>query len=372
MAREDRAARKVSALRRSRVPAESPRMTKDDYKGLNIAWPKGLAPVPHPIDPAPSRNARLPRVDAIAMMDTEAEAEAMCDVLTPGHYYSDWYIYARNYNAYVDQLGPRSNALPSKSPYLGQYFVVSIGRLKVLVYKTNLHMHDDVKQMPNGSYSLPIRQMLQQVIEDAKPRLFLTTGTSGGVYPNMQLGDVVATRAARFYCKEDFKNAPFNNKTFKSDWDVPKEYTPAAQKLMQKFAKNLQGKGEPPAKQCSANTSNKYPTDIYFDGTRDIPPFHPILTTDFFEFGTSTNKLNRLGVAVEMDDACLGLVCSEMKNPPLWASVRNLSDPCINGDQPYSAQSNCADFYYSKYGYWTTVMSGITTWAILAGFGAKQ
>lgn len=370
MAREDRAARKVSAFRRTRVPAESPRMTKDDYKGLNIAWPKGLAPVPHPIDPAPSPNARLPRVDAIAMMDTEAEAEAMCDVFTPGHYFTDWYTYARNFGAYVDQLGPRSAA--KDAHYLGKYYVVTIGRLKVLVYKTNLHMHEDAKLMPNGSYSLPIRQMFQQMIEDARPRLFLTTGTSGGVYPHMQLGDVVVTRAARFYCKEDYKNAPFNNKTFESDWDIPKDYAPAAHKLMQKYAKNLHGKSEPPSAHCSSNTSGKYPTDIYFDGTRDIPPFHPILTTDFFEFGTTTNKLYRAGVAVEMDDACLGLACSEMKNPPLWASVRNLSDPCINGDQPYHTQSNCAEFYYSKYGYWTTVMSGITTWAILAGFGARH
>lgn len=365
----DRAARKVMAARRTHAPVESPRLTKDDYKGPSIAWPKGLAPTPHPLDAPPSKNARLPRVDAVAMMDTEAEAEAMSDVLTPGHYYSSWYTYARNFDAYRNQIKP--GALKQGQDFLGLYFVITVGKLRVLVFKTNLHMHEDAYKLPNGSYSLPIKQMLAQVIDEARPRLFLTTGTSGGVYPDMQLGDVVVTRAARFYCKEDFKNAPFNNKTFRSDWKIPTEYADTAHRLMQKFAKNLHDKGEPATPHCSANDSGKYPTNIYFDGTRDIPPFHPILTTDFFEFGTTVNKLDRLGVAVEMDDACLGLACSEMKNPPLWASVRNLSDPCINGDQPYQQQANCADFYYSKYGYWTTVMSGITTWSILAGFGAK-
>jgi hypothetical protein len=137
---------------------------------------------------------------------------------------------------------------------------------------------------------------------------------------------------------------------------------------MARYAKNLTGKGKPPAKTCSTNNSNKYPVDIYFDGVGIIPPYHPILTTDSFMFGTSKNKLYKKGVAVEMDDAVLGLVCKEMENPPLWASVRNCSDPCINGDLPYEEQSNCAEFYYSEYGYWTTVMSGITSWGILAGF----
>src|SRR6185295_8774174 len=73
--------------------------------------------------------------------------------------------------------------------------------------------------------------------------------------------------------------------------------------------------------------------DIKLDG-RDMPAFHPMLTTDFFEFGTSKNNLQLQGAAVEMGDAVLGLVSSEMPNPPKWAVIRNLSDPQINGDLP--------------------------------------
>src|SRR4051812_20988493 len=65
---------------------------------------------------------------------------------------------------------------------------------------------------------------------------------------------------------------------------------------------------------------------IRLDG-RDMRAFHPILTTDYFEYGTTTNGLEKLGAAVEMGDAALGLACSELDQPPYWAVIRNISDP---------------------------------------------
>lgn len=339
----------------------------------DIPFPKGLQPVPKPMKPVPGPNDSLPKVDVIAMMDTAAESQAMADVLTPGYDRTTWYPYAKNFEKhYLPLIGPRGPSRMTKR--LGSYFVVEINKVKVLVYKTELHMHEDAKKMPNGSMSLPIKDMLAQMIGDARPKLFLTTGTSGGVYCDMSLGDVAVSRAARFTCFKDFKSAPFNNKTFKSDWDISKKYMTQAGKLMQRYADRLTGKvepkGTPPSSQCACSP-DKYPTKIHFDGQDGIPEFHPILTTDIFEFGTSTNNLDKLGMAVEMDDAVLGLVCSEMKSPPKWACVRNLSDPTINGHLAYSAQEKCAVYYYQKFGYWTTVMSALTTWGIIAGFGAK-
>jgi hypothetical protein len=136
------------------------------------------------------------------------------------------------------------------------------------------------------------------------------------------------------------------------------------------FAGHLTGQNEPrdtpPSSNCACSGPG-YPTNVYLDGTHDIPAFHPILTTDYFEFGTSTNNLEKLGMAVEMDDACLGLACSELTSPPHWACVRNMSDPCINGKLGAAQQESCAEYYYTKFGYWTTVMSALTTWAIIAG-----
>jgi nucleoside phosphorylase len=350
--------------------ATAPPTAKGTY-AENIPFPPGLAPTPKPIVPAPKPDAALPSADVIAMMDTSAEAAAMADVLTPGHRPPTWYPYAKNFTTkFLPQIGPQG---PSRESHrLGSYFITEIGGLKVLVYKTELHMHEDAKKLPNGTYTLPIRDMFKQMIADARPKVFLTTGTAGGLYCSMHLGDVLVSRAAEFYCQKDFASAPFNHQKFQSKWTVPDKYVAAAEKLMQGFAGHLTGKtephGSPPNSDCACSGPG-YPTNIYYDGTHDIPAFHPILTTDFFEFGTSTNNLEKLGMAVEMDDACLGLACSEIKSPPQWACVRNASDPAINGKLAYSLQENCAEYYYTKFGYWTTAMSALATWAIIAGLG---
>jgi nucleoside phosphorylase len=334
----------------------------------NIPFPAALAPTPKPISPAPKPDASLPKADVIAMMDTSAESAAMADVLTPGHRPTSWYPYAKNFTTkFLPQIGP--DAPSRESHRLGSYFMTKIGKLNVLVYKTELHMHEDAKKLPDGSYTLPIKDMFKQMIADAKPKVFLTTGTAGGVYCSMHLGDVMVSRAAEFYCQKDFAAAKFNHQKFQSKWTVPAKYVAAAEKLMQGFAGHLTGHGDPhgtpPSADCACSSPG-YPTNIYYDGTHDIPAFHPILTTDFFEFGTSTNNLEKLGMAVEMDDACLGLACSELKSPPRWACVRNASDPCINGKLAFTQQENCAEYYYTKFGYWTTVMSALATWAIIA------
>ena len=40
-----------------------------------------------------------------------------------------------------------------------------------------------------------------------------------------------------------------------------------------------------------------------------------MVTTDYFEYGTSANRLDKEGAAVEMGDAVLGLLCSEFDDP---------------------------------------------------------
>jgi nucleoside phosphorylase len=335
----------------------------------NIPFPAGLGPTPKPITPAPKPDDSLPQADVIAMMDTAAESAAMADVLTPGHRPTTWYPYAKNFTTeFLPQIGP--NGPSRQSQRLGSYFMTQIGNKKVLVYKTELHMHEDAKKLANGSFTLPIKDMFKQMIADAQPQVFLTTGTAGGLYCSMHLGDVMVSRAAQFYCQKDFASAPFNHQKYQSSWNVPINDLAAAESLMQGFAGHLTGqnepRGSPPSADCACSGPG-YPTNIYLDGTHDIPAFHPILTTDFFEFGTSTNNLEKLGMAVEMDDACLGLACSELASPPRWACVRNMSDPCINGKLGDQQQESCAEYYYTKFGYWTTVMSALTTWAIIAG-----
>ncbi len=365
----------ATKLKYGKEPVVKPEAALTGAAAKSIPFPKGLAPVPQPMTSTPDPNASLPQVDVIAMMDTGPESRAMADVLTPGVQAINWYPYTKNFEKHFVPLISPSAPARKDSHRLGSYFITMINGLKVLVYKTELHMHEDAIKLPNGSYSVPIKDMFVQMIGDAKPKVFLTTGTAGGVYCSMRLGDVVVSRAARFDCAKDFASAPFNQQTYESNWTVPATRFPQAQKLMQGFASHLTGttdpKGTPPQSNCPCSPVT-YPTDIYLDGTKDIPAFHPILTTDFFEFGTNSNNLEKIGMAVEMDDACLGLACSGMNAPPHWACVRNLSDPTINGALAQKAQESCAVYYYAKFGYWTTVMSALTTWGIIAGLGDNQ
>ncbi len=335
-------------------------------RATDIAFPAKLTP--NPLKTALLSDGSLPRADVVIMCDTVAEASATADVLTPGVEAAAWAHYVKGYGLLHHLVGPRGPSNFSKR--LGSFCLTQISGKRVLVYKTEMHMHPDAKRLSNGQYTLPIKIMLAQIIDEVQPEVFLTTGTAGGVYEKMSLGDVVVSRAAQFACHGDFAKAPFNGKKFQSDWEVPTGYVDDAHTMMHGFSQHLVGdkdpRGTPPSADC-ATERKSYPTRIYMDGQSGIPEFHPILTTDTFEFGTTVNRLDKAGMAVEMDDAVLGLVCSETKSPLRWACVRNLSDPTINGALAKKMQGRCAEYYYSKFGYWTTVNSALASWAIVAG-----
>jgi hypothetical protein len=183
-------------------------------------------------------------------------------------------------------------------------------------------------------------------------------------------------------CKEEFGTAPFNGKTYKSQWKVPTSHIADAESLMAGFAGDLQ---EPavgaPSPEYSGAGSLSEPTQndtpaIHLDGAGAMPAFHPILTTDYFEYGTTANRLDQKGAAVEMGDAALGLACEELRRakitPPKWAAVRNMSDPVIEGELPakqfhLNEQTTWAVAFYTGYGRYTSIMSSLAAWAIIAG-----
>ena len=100
-------------------------------------------------------------------------------------------------------------------------------------------------------------------------------------------------------------------------------------------------------------------------------PLPDVVTTDFFAFDDTSNTfaLQGLGGAVEMGDAVLGLVTQGLGTAaPLWTAVRNASDPEIDstGLTEKEAATKAAQIY-ERYGYWTTIPSAITCWALIVG-----
>jgi hypothetical protein len=309
---------------------------------------------------------------------------ALCDVLTPKMTRDHWYRYARNFEKFDPLI--RRGAPAKNAKRLGSYFLTKIGDKNVLCIKSELHLNQDGIQSPphgsSGNATLPVRNFFHQILDETDPLLIITTGTAGAVFHEHDLGDVLVTRGAKFRVQSEFRNAPFANKMYTCNWNVPKQYFDKAIELMQLFKDKL---AEPEFLPPTVNFAplNNLPKpvrqnvpNIILDDGNQMPRFHPILTTDFFEFGTSINHLEREGCGVEMGDAVLGLVIEERKgggvSAPNWLVIRNCSDPQINGElrnkpAKQSLQAMWAVYYYKGFGYWTSVMSAITTWAIIAG-----
>ena len=342
-------------------------------------WPDGLAPAPFALEPDPSPFDALPKADYLVVTWTVAELEALADVLTPGVKRNAWYRYARGFEKHYLPL-IRDGAPSKKAKRLGSYYMTKIGAATVVLFKSELHLNQDGIMQPEGYATLPVKDLMVQLMKEVQPKLVITVGTAGASNPEHWLGDVYVTRAARFRCNSEFGKAPYNNTTYTSDFPIPTARLADANQLLKLQEPNLV---EPDF--CPPTGHYPWPGDnipgtknkprIRLDGgggEDDFEAFHPMLSTDFFEFGTTQNGLWKHGCALEMGDAALGLAAQEMgADAPRWIVIRNASDPAINGKLPRGAravdmQAHWAVWYYEAYGYWTSVNSAIATWGIIA------
>lgn len=338
---------------------------------LDLPWPAGLEPQPAELADEPDEHDPMPRADVIVVTWTVAEMLALADVLTPGvNPRTRWYRYKRGFE---DEFLPQiRNGAPSRmAGRLASYYPVRIGSRKVLCVKSELHLNQDGKKTGAGTATLPVAKLIRQLIDEVQPKLVITVGTAGGTLDDAHLGDVMITRAAQFRLSQEFRSEPFARTKYTSPGTIRKKHLDTAAELMQVHARELAepALGPPtpfydwpgPLVPGIVNTPR-----LLVEG-RDFPKGLPMLTTDFFEFGTSTNGLGALGCGVEMGDAAFGLVAEELGDAaPKWLVIRNASDPQINGHLPTEMQAHWAVWYYETYGYWTSVNSAIATWAMIA------
>ncbi len=343
---------------------------------IAIDWPADLAPTPKPLDSSPEPSDRLPIADVVVITWTVDEADALAEVLTPGFNRMKWYPYAHNFEQLRDQI--RAGAPARNAARLGSYMPTQVGSKSVLCVKSELHMNQDgISSKTNpGTATLPVKELFRQVLEETGCTHLLTIGTAGATHEAFGLGDVVISRAAKFRCAREFRAEAFNGQAYHSEWQIPTQHFGTAERLMRPLGDRLE---EPPIGPPTKAYEWSGPVlagrgnlpQIRLDG-RDMPEFHPILTTDYFEYGTSANRLDHDGCAVEMGDAVLGLLADELGTPTRWAAVRNMSDPVINGDLPakefrINEQTTWAVAYYTAFGRDTSVCGAIATWAIIAG-----
>lgn len=343
---------------------------------LDVAWPAGLAPVPRELADEPDVTDPLPRADVLVITWTAAEMLALADTLTPGvNPRTSWYRYSRHFESYLPEM--RGGAPARMVQRLGSYYPTTIGAKKVLCVKSELHLNQDGVKTGAGTATLPVARFIKQMYDEVRPKLVLTVGTAGGTLANAELGDVMITRAVKFRCDKEFRNETFNNKTYVSRASIRRKHLTTARQLMMAHAANLaEPDFGPPTEFYDFNGPNLpghvNQPNILVEGV-DFPKGLPMLTTDFFEFGTSTNGLEQHGCGVEMGDAVFGLVDEQLgPSGPKWLVIRNASDPRINGNLPVgppsalNMQAHWAVWYYEAFGYWTSVNSSIAAWSQIA------
>jgi len=291
--------------------------------------------------------SRFRGYDAVVVTWTSVEAAALAALFTPGYLTSLWYEYRHNVAAYIPLVtGPNApfnstEADMARSYHsLGLYFPCVIGRARVVVIKSGLHLDYD-------GPATPVRKLMAEIAQTIQPKVFITTGTGGGIGSDVALGDVVIAGQTRFDCATQFRNDPWHDAVFKTS-PVPAACTASITPALTKVNAARIPNARPTPKICASS-----------QGT--------IVMTDFFGFDDSTDyyKLQGLGQVCDMGDAMVGMALQPFSNTQ-WFAIRNASDPQIpNPDHNIEAASKQASEIYSQYATLTTAASVIATWAVI-------
>ena len=119
----------------------------------DIPWPARLDPKTGP-KPSAKRGAPLPKGDVLVVTWTVDEGHALSRVLTPGKDSRNDYIsYTHNFAAISRKMRKGCPALMEKR--LGAFWTTMIGGKKVVVFKSDSHLSQDVKKVPAGGETLP-------------------------------------------------------------------------------------------------------------------------------------------------------------------------------------------------------------------------
>ncbi len=314
-------------------------------KFQDIPWPTGLDPKPAASMPGPL-DAPLPHADVLVVTWTVDEGHALSRVLTPGHdSRDDWKHYTHNFDTLSSKF---RNGCPAKAAgRLGAYWMTTIGKKKVLCFKSESHLSQDGPKMPNFD-------VWEQLVAEVQPKLIITTGTGGGIGKRWEVGDVIVSPIVRFDCIQKFKKQPFAQMSYRSAKSSVKSGSFARAKAL--FAAN--------ATHLPNTNTRKIPNIVVPKTVKTS-----IVTTDFFGFDNAQNTyhLQGLGSLSEMGDAVLGAVADKLgAQSPAWVAVRNVSDPQINEPgKSLRDQAHDAAVIYKGFGRWSTVCSAIVCWALI-------
>jgi hypothetical protein len=315
-----------------------------------VPWPHGAAPEAAPLATRPAETDDLSRFhgyDAVVVTWTAAEASALAALFTPDHPTATWYEYRHNVASYIPLVtgakAPFNSRQTDMARYyhsLGLYFPCKIGNARVLLIKSGLHLDYD-------GPATPLHRLMSEIAQAVAPKIFITTGTGGGIGADVKLGDVVIAGTVRFDCRTQFRSQPWATAAYRTSSLPSRALAAITPALTEVNAAKIPGGRKTP--------------HIYSAKSEAI------VTTDFFAFDDSTDhyKLQGLGRACDMGDA---MVANALQSTPhiAWYAIRNASDPQIPNPNNTIEQANQqAGSIYARYGGLTTAASVIAAWAVI-------
>jgi hypothetical protein len=354
-----------------------------------VSWPTGLAPTVAPLGShRPGQKISGPvavAADVLVLLYTDVELQALLQVFTGNHEWSDqrrntWYPYAHNFDSFHIEPG-EDKAL--KAGVMGYLFAMTIGHVKVVLYKTELH------PKANGA-GLPFVSVIKQLVGELAPKLVLSTGTAGAIGSHLNCGDVAITSAARFHTRGQYPSFPAI-KAMSESGDQLTSTGPLNDRYISFAGAHFTQLSVPGLDQCfnelksrpnlSFLKKNAKPT-IYTTGVNNVPGPQPmdIVSADYLTVDDNHNSegLQSQGVMNDTDDAFAFFAISLLPagKRPQWLSVRNASEPQINaapfppGTEPskiIDTLKGIAGGIYGVYQYCTTLNSAFACWGIMAG-----
>jgi len=193
-----------------------------------------------------------------------------------------------------------------------------------------------------------VRKLMDEIATAVQPKIFITTGTGGGIGGDVALGDVVIAGQTQFFCTTQFKSEPWKAAVYKT--------TPVPNQALAAITPALTSVN-------AAKVPNARPTPKIWSAPTDT-----IVTTDFFGFDDSTDYYKLQGAghrACDMGDAMVGQAL-QTHTGLKWFAIRNASDPQMpNPNNNIEAANQAAAEIYSKYGAFTTAASVIASWAVV-------
>lgn len=332
----------------------------------------------------PSKDSPLPKADIVVVTWTSAEWSALDHVFvnsdkerhrTSSTFRKEWHL--RAYDKYIE----------GAYHLWGFYRMVKIKNangveLNVLLWKSSAHL-------AHPPFCKGLIQMVQLIIDEAKPQRFYTIGTAGGSSVSEKLGDTVITNAGHIIIKKaQNKPCDLNGKNVScKSWFPSFDLIPEVEKKLLFKMNTVVNKAELEYMLCRAVNDPqkgnpdwaKYKVDDLINAAIDVANLSspkglnkkdkPLLTTDFYYIANGDDSVQYS--ALEMDDAVVGMAAGDLKTD--YVFVRNISDPIVpdktkSGESiPTGLREGWSGEIYQNFGLYTSMNGALLTWATIAG-----